>query len=300
MIRIGGYAIDAIVGEEVSLEAEVTEYPVESGGVITDHTRNRPLKLELEFLVSDTPIGTVAAERTAGAVPSSEARQALEALRDSRQPFTVVTGTKTYERMVFASLSFPRDRETGDALRPRASLQQLSIVEVRRVSVDLGRRRGAGHRSSRRVPGAKIWLCSGGVATSDSDAENRRNGCREVVTRDGRLAFADTGEPLSDRDKQALTWRMTRLIDGAKDDQPPLVDTASPTLKWDPVSERYIDTSSGRPISKRVSAWSTYEAQWGVPPDYTPPSPPRSPDALIGDAPAGSLTAALGAIDGRP
>lgn len=299
MIRIGGYPIDAIVSEEPTLEAEVTEYPVESGAVITDHTRNRPLTLELEFLVSDTPIGSVAAERTAGAVPSSEARQALEALRASRKPFTVITATKTYESMVFTSLSFPRDRETGDALRPRASLQQISIVEVRRVSIQQQQRSG-GHRVSRHVPGQKLWLCSGGVATSDSDAENRRNGCREVVTRDGRLVFADTGEPLGDRDKQTLTWRLTRLIDGTKDDRPPLVDTASPTLKWDPVSERYIDTSSGRPISKRVSAWSTYEAQWGVPPDYTPPSPPRSPDAPAGDAPAGSLTAALGAIDGRP
>ena len=280
MIRIGGYLLDASITEEPSLEAEVTEYPVESGAVITDHTQLKPVTLELEFVVSDTPIGKVASERAAGVVPSSEARQKLEDLWRARKPVTVITGTRTYENMVLTSLRFPRDKDTGDALRGSASLQQLTIVEVRRTSVALAGKRGTGHRVSRVVPGGKIWLCSGGIATSDSDAENRRNGCRQVVSRDGKLVFADNGEELTDREKQALTWRLTKLIDGAKDDKPPLDVTASKTLKWDPVSQRYIDYRSGTPISRAPSAWTTYEAQWGVPPDYEPPASGAFGDAF--------------------
>jgi hypothetical protein len=249
MIRIGGYLIDAAISERESLESEVTEYPVESGAVITDHVRNRPLMLDMEFVVSDTPIGEAAAARADGVVPSSEARQKLKALRATRQPFTVVSGAGTYENMVFTSLEFPRDGSTGDALKGTATLQQLDIAEVRRLSVatggtSLGRRAGLGRRPATTVEGAGLWLCPTGVAVSKDAATNQRAGCRLVTTRDAgflfgpQLADAKTGEFLSQDERKGM-----------------VVNISAPRKKnyaFDETKRQWVNRETGRPIAKET------------------------------------------------
>ena len=272
MIRIGGYLIDAIITEESGLDAEVTEYPVESGAVITDHVRNLPGTLELEFVVSDTPIGEAASARPADVVPSTEARQKLEALRATRQPFAVITPRRTYASMVFTSLRFPLDGTTGDALRATATLKEIQIVDVRRVSVQL--KPNFGRRAARNVSGGKLWLCPGATVTSTDDAENQRNGCREVKREKNVLVFVDTGRPLTDAQIAALNTRLALRTAGLDDDRPRLVSTATPGLQWDEASLHYIDTRQGVPIAKVPTTATVFEAMSGIPADYQPPTPP--------------------------
>lgn len=45
--------------------------------------------------------------------------------------FTIVTKYRVYKNMVVKSLSFPRDRTTGDALRFSASFKEIRIVETK-------------------------------------------------------------------------------------------------------------------------------------------------------------------------
>lgn len=277
MIRIGGYLIDAAISEEEALAAEVTEYPVESGAVITDHVRNKPRTLELEFVVSDTPIGEAASARAGDVVPSSEARQKLEALRATRQPFTVITGVRTYESMIFTSLSFPRDGATGDALRGKASLQQIEIVTVRRVSVKI---QHLGNRAARSVSAGKMWLCPAGISTTPNDAENLHLGCREVHYKpgtpgqEGKLVFADETD-LTDSDKASFNNRLALRGDGLDDNVGAVtVATRDARIRFDSVSGRYIDTRSGVPIS-RVPTPEVINAAWVVPEDYQAPQTPN-------------------------
>jgi hypothetical protein len=274
MIRIGGYLIDAATSEEESLEADVTEYPVESGAVISDHVRNKPRTLELEFTVSDTPIGEAEAARAAGVVPSSEARQTLEDLRATRKPFTVVTARRTYENMVFASMRFPRDGQTGDALKATATLQQIEIVDVRRLS-----KLSLGQRSARGVSGAAVaWLCPIGVAVAKSTAENRRHGCRTVVTRDlvvegiafPALAYGDgAGELLTQQDIGRFESQKISTGLGIRD---PIVDS-----HWDETQRRWV-LNSGAPVAKTPTRNSTFRLMTGVDEDYQAPAPPDRPD----------------------
>lgn len=269
MIRIGGYLIDAIITEESGLDAEVTEYPVESGAVITDHVRNLPGTLELEFVVSDTPIGEAASARPADVVPSTEARQKLEALRATRQPFAVITPRRTYASMVFTSLRFPLDGTTGDALRATATLKEIQIVDVRRVSVQL--KPNFGRRAARSIFGGRQWLCPIGTPVSTSEAENRRHNCREVITKtfgdQSYLAFADDGAALTDAQIGALT---TQRINAATGTDLPEVAI------WDPVNQQWTVPSQGANVTKVPTRDTMVRLMTGVPPDYQPPSPSPS------------------------
>ncbi len=51
-------SFDASVAERHSLVSEVTDHPVESGANIADHIRPVPLELDLEGVISNTPLRT--------------------------------------------------------------------------------------------------------------------------------------------------------------------------------------------------------------------------------------------------
>lgn len=146
MITIGNITIDAALREEHTLNSEVTSFPVEDGGDITDHVRRLPRTVVIEGIVSDTPLGRAAAVREVPVsspdevlieptVPSMDTFAALELIYAAREPVTVSTSLKLYESMVMESLVIPRDADTGEALRFTATFKEVIIVENRRSRV---------------------------------------------------------------------------------------------------------------------------------------------------------------------
>ncbi len=283
MIRIDGYLTDGCLSEEEQLESQITDFPTESGAVKSDHINNLPITLEVEFVVSDTPIGDAASARDAGVVPTNEARAFLTTLWEARRPFNVEVGGRAYPDMVFTSLRFPRDSQTGDALRATASLRRFEVVEVRRVSVALTKRRRGVARGKK---GASMWLCPPGWAVSASDAENRRNKCRRVETRSisvngdpwnikPSLVFADNGKELTDEEKSRLMTQQLNTKLGAADVR------LSEFANYDPVSRQWIVPESDRPAAKHPDRATIFKMFTGVDESYEPPSYPPSSDPLV-------------------
>jgi hypothetical protein len=148
-LLIDGALIDASLSETHSRNSEATEFPVESGADLTDHIRALPIELEIEGIVSNTPIGRIALLRDldggSGVLPATEALDKLEQIYERRQPVTIQTELKLYERMAMISLSIPKDRETGNVLRFTASFKQIKIITnerttVRAVTIGSGKR----------------------------------------------------------------------------------------------------------------------------------------------------------------
>lgn len=141
LVRIGDYIIDATVTEAHAFNSDVTEYPVEQGGDITDNIRPKPITVMVEGLVSDTPIGRIADLRnfegsnSEDFYPSRDALASLLAIRDAREPVTIVTSLQSFDNMVMTQLSVPRDAATGDALRFSATFQQVIFVTNNRTTV---------------------------------------------------------------------------------------------------------------------------------------------------------------------
>ena len=138
--RIGDYTIDAVLVEEYSLEADITEYPVERGAAISDNIRIKPRGLRITGIVSDTPIGIVADLRTISkdtkgksVGPAREALVTLETLFLAAGTLTITTDSKTYSNMAFGALSFPQTPE--DAQTFSMTFKEIVIVDNLRTVV---------------------------------------------------------------------------------------------------------------------------------------------------------------------
>lgn len=137
MITIGTYQIDAAIREEFSGTNEITSHPVPRGADITDHIRRKPSAVLIEGVVSDTPIGDIAALRSETTLPSAEALAYLKSVRDQRQVVTIVASRDVYLNMALESITVPTDATTGDALSFTARFIEIHIADVDRVFVEV-------------------------------------------------------------------------------------------------------------------------------------------------------------------
>lgn len=156
---------DASIRENHTRESPVSEFPIENGLAISDHVLVRPFSLELNGIITDSPIGTVQQLLTEvggtlassllppvapaiGAAayslissfqnsksPSAKAYGDLLQLQANAQPFDVLTSLYRYSNMWIKRISVPRDAETGNALVFTLELVQLILVSPQSVNV---------------------------------------------------------------------------------------------------------------------------------------------------------------------
>lgn len=147
---MGGLVFDAVFEETHESELEVTDNPVETGVVVSDHVFMKPLKVTLSAGVSDTPLkywqssggtGKDAWTKQDGDDPfasdSGRVRRAYELLTELQalaEPFNVQTGLKLYSNMVCTSIRTSQDKETAGALLFTATLREVIIVYTQVVS----------------------------------------------------------------------------------------------------------------------------------------------------------------------
>lgn len=138
------WGFDAVLRESHHSELTVTDNPVETGNVVSDHAYMAPLRLEIEAMVSDVYWGDVDASGnkvpTDGDVWASAAGRGqnafslLQGLQASAEPFSVQTGLKLYSNMVVTSLDADQDVSTGNVLRFRAALREVQFVTTQTVT----------------------------------------------------------------------------------------------------------------------------------------------------------------------
>lgn len=140
--------LDALVRESHDRQAEVTEFPVETGANISDNIRNRPREVSIDGFISNNPV------RFLGGIPKTLIRGTpgaddsvvgpnlnlialafaeLERLYDARELIEVATPRRLYQNMAITRLNIPKDRSTGAALRFSVSFREVERVETRTV-----------------------------------------------------------------------------------------------------------------------------------------------------------------------
>lgn len=151
-IYINALRIDASISEKHAYESEASQFPVESGGSIVDHIRPMPIEVSIEGVVSNTPIGEVAGERSIERVevnnpdgtttdvtptPVEQALTTLTGIYTRRGVVEITTTLATYKNMAMISLDIPRDAAGGgdNALKFTAGFRQIQIVTTDRVKV---------------------------------------------------------------------------------------------------------------------------------------------------------------------
>jgi len=144
-MSVGAVEFDCSVSETHVDEAEITDHPVEGGADMTDHIRKKPNSIELNGIITNTPIAIMASLSVGSPVTTdflpfvmdrveagyAELRRAMEA----GERLDVVTSLRSYENMAIQSLTVTRDVNNGNVLNCKISLRE--IIEAKALSIDL-------------------------------------------------------------------------------------------------------------------------------------------------------------------
>ncbi len=146
----GVIEFDAVLNETHAKTNEVTTHPIETGSNVTDHIRTTPDELEINGVVSNTPLqffGTAAAEQllniaTAAVTPNSdpttragEAYRRLRQIMDDGELVTVFTTLREYTNMAIVSMNVTRNAQNGRVLNATMRLREVISVAAQQQSV---------------------------------------------------------------------------------------------------------------------------------------------------------------------
>lgn len=132
---MGGLVFDAVFEETHEADLEVTDNPVETGVVVSDHAFMKPLRVKISAGVSDTPLAVVTDDHFASdAGRSRRAFELLTELQKRAEPFDLQTGLKLYENMVCTSIRTSQDKDSAGALLFTAELREVIIVYTQVVT----------------------------------------------------------------------------------------------------------------------------------------------------------------------
>lgn len=121
--RIIGIIIPDIVIEEIQHDQlQITEFPVETGAPISDHTFNRQPEAIMRCGFSNSTA------QTEGYV--QEVYQLLLLLQAAHEPFNVTTGKRQYQNMLISSLLVTTDQESEYALNVVVALKGVIITST--------------------------------------------------------------------------------------------------------------------------------------------------------------------------
>lgn len=130
--------LDARVGSTYRFSAEITQFPVESGATITDHVHLRPDEIQLEGMVSDTPVNELPTylglrgdrESHETGLRSQTAFDAMFTVWRDRLPLTVITEYMVFDDMLIESFEIPRAPDRGEAIWFTMTLRKIVTVET--------------------------------------------------------------------------------------------------------------------------------------------------------------------------
>lgn len=135
-LQIDKISVDATMRETHTHRSVCTDNPIEGGASVTDHVNVKPAELEIEGIITDTPVTFSVIDSATGLVNTvkgftggkSRAVEYFEKfldLRASRVPFNVITGLKVYKNMILEDFTVNRDANTANAIVFTAKMKEI-------------------------------------------------------------------------------------------------------------------------------------------------------------------------------
>ena len=145
--KIGAVELDAVLSESHSYENSVTSYPVEEGSPITDHVIRKPEEVEINGLVTDSPInpGKVFDKNRASNAFTKflelagydylDQTSTVAKVKGDFKLVTVVTGLRAYYDMAITSFKVNRGNKTGKSLPFSIRLKKIHFATSRFIQL---------------------------------------------------------------------------------------------------------------------------------------------------------------------
>ena len=134
--------LDATLDESHDWANDVTSNPVETGAPITDHVIERPDKLTITGLITNSPLhGELAGQYFGGETQSPRIQTVFEAIYSlvkKREVVVVYTRHAVYADMVIQSVNIPRSAGVGEAIEFKMELIHVRMVSTQMVTVPPG------------------------------------------------------------------------------------------------------------------------------------------------------------------
>ena len=147
---VGEISLDLILTETHSLNAVVTQHPVQDGSTISDHITILPRSGTMRVLVSNFSLSAAKGDDRADwdeiydqgeaaqkSLPNraEEAWKKLKDLVKKRELVKVVTSLEVYEDVALTRVETTRDGDTGDALEIDIDYEQVTKVKLKETKV---------------------------------------------------------------------------------------------------------------------------------------------------------------------
>ena len=147
---VGEISLDLILTETHSLNAVVTQHPVQDGSTISDHITILPRSGTMRVLVSNFSLSTAKGDTRADwdeiydqgeaaqkSLPNraEDAWKKLKDLVKKRELVKVVTSLEVYEDVAITRVETTRDGDTGDALEIDIDYEQVTKVKLKETKV---------------------------------------------------------------------------------------------------------------------------------------------------------------------
>lgn len=153
------FAFDAEINEDMSLEYEWTEYPIEDGAKVSDHGFKLPEKFNVSGAVTETPLLIVSPyldeseNKNGGKQRVMDALTALKKVADARQPLTLVAKYWSPADVVIDSIMPSMGEGDGNAVRIEIAVHQVQLPKAKTVDIPASRYKKKKKRKAPAAPG---------------------------------------------------------------------------------------------------------------------------------------------------
>lgn len=128
---IGSLPLDALLIEDTELSANISQYPVEDGTVISDHITREPERLALSGVVTAAGIIMFGA---GGRSKLIAAKEALRQIHKERIPVTIVTGMDVYTNYGMSNAKISRTNE-GEKITLDCEFQKIDKAQLQQADI---------------------------------------------------------------------------------------------------------------------------------------------------------------------
>lgn len=134
---LGEIEIDAFIKESHEHKAKVTEHPVEQGVSFVDHVQPEPFTLQLEGIISNTPMSMFGVQLIKSVSNFAQGKtnnraqllyEEIESLVQNGEPIVIATSLKEYSNMVLENFSVERTSNSSQSLHFNVSAKQIRVV----------------------------------------------------------------------------------------------------------------------------------------------------------------------------
>jgi hypothetical protein len=130
-------AFDSTIREQHRSTSTLTDAPIETGSVFSDHIITQPKELAVDVAVSD-----IWAQQGDAAVDMFDSRagraarcwELLEDIKDAKTPFSVQTGFKLYKSMCIVGLDADQDKMSATVAFVRVTLREAIQTSTQTVT----------------------------------------------------------------------------------------------------------------------------------------------------------------------